>query len=389
MNNELILSRDSWEQICFPEGKCGVHRAPVQLKECGRIVLYGAGYGGLMFLELLRKNGMEPECFLDASPRKQGRRIMGIPVYAPDRIWVEHAVVIVCLLSMGETYRQIKAGMMALGCQNVFHLYELRGDRTLFADQPLIISPDCRLLWENRASLYHVYQGLGDKLSRQVLSSILRFLWGDLEAAIPSLPMKDQYFADDIYTLGQNAVFADCGAHVGEILQQFLLRSEGNFDAYWAFEPDEKNICSLETACPVWCRQRVHIIHTALGERSKTVRIRNYDGNNSVIREDGEEEAPCVPLDRFAQSLHPTVIKVDVEGWELPLLTGAQEIIRRDQPVLAIAVYHREQDFWEIPLFLERLVPDYRFYLRSYLNVTETILYAIPPEYKENKENAL
>lgn len=387
--NLTILSKEAWEQFCFPADKFNTRPPSLLCKECSRIVLYGAGYGGLMFLELLRGSGMEAECFLDSSPRKQGRRIMGIPIYAPDRMWVEHAVVIVCLLSMGETYRKIKEQVTALGCQTVLHLYELRGDHDLFAEQPLIISPDCHLLWENRALLFHVYQKLEDNLSRQVLSSVLRFLWGDLAASIPALPMKDQYFADDIYTLGQHAVFADCGAHVGEILQQFLLCSEGKFDAYWAFEPDGKNIRELEAVCPGRYRQRTHIFHTALGECCKTVRVRNYDGNNSVIREDGEEESPCTTLDSFAQSLHPTVIKIDVEGWEMPLLTGAQTIIRRDRPVLAVAVYHREQDFWEIPLFLERLVPDYRFYLRSYLNVAETILYAVPPEYKENKESVL
>lgn len=380
MNNQC-LSMKAWEQLCFPTNKCSVC-APAQINQHSRIALYGAGYGGLMFLELLRRQGVEPICFLDASPLKQGRTIMGIPVHAPDKMWVENAIVVVCVLSMGEMYRQIKKQLTALGCQAVVHLYELRENHSLFAEQPLIISPDHHLLWANRSSLFHVHQKLEDNLSRRVLSSILRFLWGNLEEPIPALPMEDQYFADDVYTLGQHEAFVDCGAHTGEILHQFLHRSRGKFDAYWAFEPDGQNLRLLEADCPVRYRQQIHTYHVALGERASTVRVRNYDGNNSVIREDGEEEVPCAALDSYAQFLHPTIIKIDVEGWEIPLITGAQTIISRDRPILAVAVYHRERDFWEIPLILEKLVPDYRLYLRSYLNVAETVLYAVPPERK-------
>lgn len=92
-------------------------------------------------------------------------------------------------------------------------------------------------------------------------------------------------------------------------------------------------------------------------------------------------------LDSFAEELHLTVLKIDVEGWESCLLAGAETVIRRDKPVIAIAIYHREQDFWEIPLKLMQMVPEYRFYLRSYLNVSETVLYAVPPGCLKQKEH--
>ena len=148
-----------WEQFCFPQENLKGEKSSVRLDESSRVVLYGAGYGGLMFLELLRKRGIEPECVLDRSPRKQGRTILGVPVRAPDRTVAEDATVIVCLLEMGKTSRQIKAQMEALGCQEVYHMYELREDRALFQDQPLILSPDRNLIWENREVLYQVAPG--------------------------------------------------------------------------------------------------------------------------------------------------------------------------------------------------------------------------------------
>ena len=36
------------------------------------IIIYGAGYCGLMFSDLLIENGIIPECFYDADIKKQG-----------------------------------------------------------------------------------------------------------------------------------------------------------------------------------------------------------------------------------------------------------------------------------------------------------------------------
>lgn len=167
---------------------------------------------------------------------------------------------------------------------------------------------------------------------------------------------------------------------------QFFQRTHGQFNSYWAFEPDPQNIRALEDTCPKKYSQRVIIQNSALGDTPGIVQIKNYDGSNSVICKNGQEDVPCVTLDNFTAQLHPTILKVDVEGWESRLLTGAQKMICQDKPIIAIAVYHKEQDFWEIPLQLKQWVPEYRLYLRSYLNVSETVLYAIPPERVRKKE---
>lgn len=384
-----MQSKELWERTCFPLRKHQKQHLPIQLDRQDRIVLYGAGYGGLMFLELLRRQSLEPECFLDSSPQKQGRIIMGVPVWAPGQIMVQNATVIVCLLEMDKVFQQVRTHLAELGCQAVYHMYELREIRTLFREQPLIIAPNRDLLWENRELLYQVAQMLEDELSKQTLTSILRFLWSDLSERIPALSIEDQYFASDVYSLGENEIFADCGAHVGEIFHQFLRRCCGQFDSYWAFEPDSQNIHKLKENCPPEYQQKLIIRHTALGDTPKIVRVRNYDGSNSIIREDGEEAVSCATLDSLAEELHPTILKIDVEGWESRLLDGAEMIIRRNKPIIAIAVYHREQDFWEIPLRLKGLVPDYRFYLRSYLNIAETVLYAVPPGRLKQEEHGV
>ena len=70
-------------------------------------------------------------------------------------------------------------------------------------------------------------------------------------------------------------------------------------------------------------------------------------------------------------------MKMDIEGAELRALQGARETILRDKPRMAICIYHKRTDLYEIPQYLLSLVPEYRFKVRQYAsNEWETILYA-------------
>ena len=60
-------------------------------------------------------------------------------------------------------------------------------------------------------------------------------------------------------------------------------------------------------------------------------------------------------------------------------MRGAEASIRRFRPVLAVALYHRLRDFWEIPDFIAGLGLGYRFYFDHFtIYEEETILFAIP-----------
>ena len=70
-------------------------------------------------------------------------------------------------------------------------------------------------------------------------------------------------------------------------------------------------------------------------------------------------------------------IKLDVEGSELPALQGGASSLKRWRPKLAISLYHRPEDFFSIPLWLESLDCGYRFFLDHYsIHQEETVLYA-------------
>jgi len=72
-----------------------------------------------------------------------------------------------------------------------------------------------------------------------------------------------------------------------------------------------------------------------------------------------------------------TLIKMDIEGSEKQALTGAENIIRRDRPKLAICIYHNPEDLFEIPFLIKKMVPEYKLYIRHHSDTyAETVVYA-------------
>lgn len=68
---------------------------------------------------------------------------------------------------------------------------------------------------------------------------------------------------------------------------------------------------------------------------------------------------------------------MDIEGSELKALHGAIETIRKFCPKLAISIYHRPDDIFEIPIFINSLAAGCQPYIDHYtIHNEETILYA-------------
>ena len=95
---------------------------------------------------------------------------------------------------------------------------------------------------------------------------------------------------------------------------------------------------------------------------------------------DTENLCDAVSIDDFFAGKKLDIIKLDVEGAEIPVLEGASNTINQQKPKLLLSIYHRRNglDLINIPKLLEPFYNDYQFYVahhRPWYN--ETILYAI------------
>jgi hypothetical protein len=69
---------------------------------------------------------------------------------------------------------------------------------------------------------------------------------------------------------------------------------------------------------------------------------------------------------------------MDIEGAGMAALKGASRIISEHKPKLAICVYHKYQDIWEIPAYIWSLCLEYTLHLRHHLDsAVETVLYVV------------
>lgn len=82
-------------------------------------------------------------------------------------------------------------------------------------------------------------------------------------------------------------------------------------------------------------------------------------------------------LDNLFINTPITFIKMDIEGSEKETLMGAEKLIKKYKPKLAVCVYHKWEDIYEIPQIIKSLVPEYKIHLRHHsASIEETVYYA-------------
>lgn len=190
-------------------------------------------------------------------------------------------------------------------------------------------------------------------------------------------------------------VVLDCGAAFGDISLQFA-EAVGPDGLVLCFEPYHLflRVYAANLALNPELCGRIRLVERGVWDRDEEVLSFIEGGGGSCIDESGSAtfKIRTLTLDTaVAQAGLSRVdfIKMDIEGAELRALKGAEGLLRRFRPRLAVCVYHYPQDFHEIPAWLDSLELGYRFHLNHhYVNEWETVLYAeADREPEKEKEN--
>lgn len=174
----------------------------------------------------------------------------------------------------------------------------------------------------------------------------------------------------------KNECFADVGALDGETTEYFLSHFENGHAYVLEPNPEQFSVTAERLRdCP-----EVELFPYGAYDENTTLRFDTEEGNEggAKVSESGGIEIEVRRLDDLLGGRKVTFLKMDIEGSELAALRGAERIIREQRPKLAICVYHKPEDMWEIPSLILQYDPDYKLYLRHYsLCDLETVLYAI------------
>lgn len=354
----------------------------------GRIVLFGAGNLGRKALRGLREEGVEPLAFSDNAKHLWGQSIDGIPVLSPRdaaRIYGDNAVFVLTIWR-GETDESMAdriAAFKRLGCLCVIHF------GYLFWKYPQRFLPHYALdlpeqVLAAAGPIRSAFELLSDEASQRVFVGHVDWR---LHLDFTRLPLPDSgsiYFRDELFRLGPDEVFADCGAFDGDTLEQFIAKAQGQFRHVYCFEADPHNARRLEQRrerLEPGLAARVSVLPQAVGALNGTIHIDALGTVSSAVCTEGGIEIQCVTLDAALAGAGVSLIKMDVEGYEAAALTGAAQCIRKNRPVMAICIYHLQNHLWSLPLLLAQLCDGYRFYLRAHVHDGwDLVCYAVPEE---------
>jgi FkbM family methyltransferase len=173
----------------------------------------------------------------------------------------------------------------------------------------------------------------------------------------------------------------DGGACFGDTALAFAA-AVGKDGFVYTFDPLPKHCQIINEVCAMnrSLAPRIKLFAVGLSDR-------NYDPPAASAAADGidpgarlDDSLPTRTIDGLVQSSaikRVDFIKMDIEGSELAALRGAEQSIRKWTPRLAISLYHRPEDLFSIPLWLNELGCNYEFTLDHYsIHHEETVLYA-------------
>lgn len=173
----------------------------------------------------------------------------------------------------------------------------------------------------------------------------------------------------------QREVFVDGGCFDGDTSIGFSNWCAGEGYVY-AWEPDPINFKQCERLFES-NNISYRLIPKGLWSSPKKLKLRTAGGCSTITDEEWNTVIEVDCIDRLINE-PVTFIKMDIEGSEHEALLGAERMISQHSPKLAISIYHKPEDIWELPWLIHKFNPTYRFYLRHYsLSWSETVLYAI------------
>ena len=344
----------------------------------GVIVLFGAGELGCETLSRLRKAAVEPVAFADNNPALWGKEVLGIPVLSPEGAVAQfgvEAVFVITIYTSGPPRKQlIGLGVIPISFAELGWAYP---SLLPYADVHL---PN--VIGDNASDILAAARLWSDEHSRAEYLGQLKWRTTLDPNVLPDhLRRADIYYPSDLVDFEPDEVMVDCGAYDGDSISEFIRRTGGKFGGIVAIEPDPSNcgrLMSCLSTLPENQKARTTVLNCAVGARKERLRFHATGTAGSSLGR-GDSTIESRSLDELLAGMHPSYIKMDIEGWEIDALSGAEQIIREHTPVLAVCLYHRPEDLWRVPLTIQSISNVYRYFIRRYCDEGwEIVCYAVP-----------
>lgn len=121
------------------------------------------------------------------------------------------------------------------------------------------------------------------------------------------------------------------------------------------------------------------VINVAVWDENTLLNFSDGAGSSSTVSETGNRMVVAKKIDSVIECADINFLKMDIEGSEYNALLGAKRLICNNMPILAICMYHSNEDMIRIFELIKSWDLNYKYYIRHHAQKTsETVLYAIP-----------
>ena len=240
--------------------------------------------------------------------------------------------------------------------------------------------PHRNIIYNNLDKINIIYNYLIDEKSKRTFLNIITRLCVDYHFHYFYEPVEElQYFPKE-FIFSNNEVYLDAGVCDGQDIVNFTNLVGSKYKYIYGFEPDESNYSIAESRLygikSLELRKLALYSHSNLSLKFRSSVLTGKRGN-ARIQPDGDILVNTIKGDSL--DVRPTFIKMDIEGAEKEALIGLENTIKNHSPKLAVCIYHFQNDFWEIPLLIKKLNPEYKIMIRNYENLStllESVCYA-------------
>jgi FkbM family methyltransferase len=345
------------------------------------VVVFGTGNTSVLYQKCFELEGIKPVYYIDNNEAKQGTVFQSVPIISVEKLislqktFDKPVLVLICSAQI-DVRNQIQSQLQKYGLT--------------------FTTVDSFVYGKNKDSINTVYDMLEDDFSKEVYAQIIHSSLNNI--SIPeSLVSNEQYFILPQFSKSlKEEVFVDLGSYVGDTIEQYINKKSGVFKKIYAFEPYTVNFSALKCRTTrlknewAFSDDKLTLIYGGVGAKTEskyfTSLLQNEEkildsakiGANFIIEKTQDAcEVMVYSLDDYFKEQKVCFIKADIESYELDMLHGAESVIKRDKPLLAICIYHNSSDMFTIPLLVKKLCRDYKLKIRHHsYGFLETVLYA-------------
>ena len=331
------------------------------------------------------------DCIIDSDSERWGMRCESLRVYPPEHLYAlsPDTHIILVTAGTGSAYSITKI-IKSVEDFDIFYL-DVITDKFFcyFSNQ----------LYDNLSKIKKVENSLEDDMSKRIYRECVyrRIIGSTGEFKGLKVQENPQYIFPPMFkTMNNNEIFIDCGGYIGDSVEKLVAAFGNNIKKIYSFECFDENISMLnkvgeELNKEGW-KGTLIIAPYAVSDKNTMVTFNNigqsaggYLPEMRLTVQYNEKLAPVSTLEVESKTIDDFIpeheriglIKMDIEGAEYAALKGAEKVIKKDKPRLAISIYHNPSDYWRICELIHEFSSDYKFAVRHHANNhLDTVLYA-------------